>query len=264
MRHSIIRKDVKCNVKDTLSQCLRKAVTFSVLEIPIVDDNNVLRGVLDLSRIAYHVGELIGKFDKIKCADVSSSPKLTIAVKEDPPLLNVLKKMVENNTTVAYVVNKQGNKYEGLILLRDLLKVIVNNELGSLKMSSDFIVKRAALLGDDENLIQAIEILAHRNEPCGIVYNGYEVSSIMCLGEALSVSTSINVDNVEYYVVDQASRKPVFIDINDTLGKVVEMLNEHQVDMLIVDDEYKNIVGVLTVNKLASKILEILEAKGEG
>jgi len=264
MWYSIVKKDIKCSVKDTLSQCLRKAVTFSVLEIPIVDDNNVLRGVLNLNKIAYQVGELIGKFDKIKCIDVSSSPRLTIAIEEDPPLLSVLKRMVENNTTVAYVVNKPNNTYEGLILLRDLLKVIINNKLGSLRISGDFIVKRAALLGDDENLIQAIEILAHRNEPCGIVYDGYEVSSIMCLGEALSVSTSINVNNVEYYVVDQASRKPVFIDINDTLEKAIEMLNEYQVDMLIVSDEYGNILGVLTVNKLASKILEILEAKGEG
>jgi len=264
MWYSIVKKDIKCSVKDTLSQCLRKAVTFSVLEIPIVDDNNVLRGVLNLNKIAYQVGELIGKFDKIKCIDVSSSPRLTIAIEEDPPLLSVLKRMVENNTTVAYVVNKPNNTYEGLILLRDLLKVIINNKLGSLRISGDFIVKRAALLGDDENLIQAIEILAHRNEPCGIVYDGYEVSSIMCLGEALSVSTSINVDNVEYYVVDQASRKSVFIDINDTLEKAIEMLNEYQVDMLIVSDEYGNILGVLTVNKLASKILEILEAKGEG
>ena len=264
MWYSIVKKDIKCNVKDILSRCLRKAVTFSVLEIPIVDDNNVLKGVLNLNKIAYQVGEFIGKFDKIKCIDVSSPPRLIIAIEEDPPLLNVLRRMVKNNTTTAYIINKPDNTYEGLILLRDLLKIIVNDELSSLRISGDFIAKRAALLGDDENLVQAIEILAHRNEPCGIVYDGYEVSSIMCLGEALSISTSINVDNVEYYVVDQASRKPVFIGINDTLGRAVEMLNEHQVDMLIVNDEYGNILGVLTVNKLASKILEILEAKGEG
>ncbi len=260
MWRCVIKEDVKCFEDDTLAQCLQKATLFSIAEIPVVTSNNILKGIIELSSIAKSIGNILGKFDKIKCSEICTTPRLVITIDEDPPLNSIIQNMINNNVIVAPVIGPK-NLFRGVIILRELLKSLVNKKLYSQKITDDIISKRAALLGDDENLIQAIEILTHRGELCGIVYNGYEVSSMMCLTEALSVSTSMSIDNIENYLVEHASRKPVFIHINDSIGAAIDALNEHQVDMLIVKDNYDNVIGVIPIIKIALKLLKLL--KGE-
>ncbi|KUO81133.1 MAG: CBS domain-containing protein [Vulcanisaeta sp.] len=120
--------------------------------------------------------------------------EVLVTVRDNEPLLNVLRLMHGKNIGSVIVTNEEG-KVIGVFTERDLVRVVANNEDVNSLTVGDVMTKNIIVVETDASLIKAVHIMAKHNiRHLPVVDEGGKVVGIISIRDAAITLARLLVD----------------------------------------------------------------------
>lgn len=248
-------KDVYCRDNEKIVECISKAYDYSLLHMPLVKEDKLL-GLIDFYKLAGILGIVKDKFVELRCKDVLRLSVSNVSIKQQVGLQTLISTIVTGNYTSLGVKSDPGD-FTGTIMASDIASALVSNEeyLRSLKVK-DVYSRRVGIISDSFPLAEILRIIARRRQPCLIVFDGRDVSGILCLSDVLYLLSQFEVKPpIERMRADDFLKEPVKVDA-DTMLTDSTVLKGFKEPLLIIED--REVSGMLTaldvLDYIASRI----------
>lgn len=238
-----VYKDVYCRDNEKIVECISKAYDHSLLHIPLIKGDKLL-GLVDFYKLAGILGIVKDKFPELRCRDILRFSVSHVSVKQRAGFSTLISIIVDGKYTSLGVKSDPGD-FTGTVMASDIASVLVNSEeyFRDLRVR-DVYSRRVGIISDSFPLTDILRIIAKRRQPCLIVFDGHDVSGILCLSDVLYLLSQFEVKPpIERMYANEFLKESVRVDANTMLTDNT-VLKDFKEPLLIIEDE--EVSGILT------------------
>ncbi len=142
----------------------------------------------------------------------------------------------------------EGDTYLGLLSHRELLKKHVAYSYAKTKT---FVDKFMPSLSADDNLLKIINLMYQSGSRALPVFQDSKLLGFVHIKDVLKKAFD-EFELAKLKLSDIAS-EPILLSSDDTLGRALAMMREHNIKQVPVVDKNKNLLGILTLESLIDK-----------
>ena len=241
--NTYVYKDVYCRDNEKIVECISKAYDYSLLHIPLVKEDKLL-GLVDFYKLAGILGIVKDRFPELRCRDILRLSVSHVSVKQQTGFSTLISIIVDGKYTSLGVKSDPGD-FTGTVMASDIASILVNSEeyFRDLRVR-DVYSRRVGIISDSFPLTDILRIIAKRRQPCLIVFDGHDVSGILCLSDVLYLLSQFEVKPpIERMYADEFLKEAVKVDANTMLTDNT-VLRDFKEPLLIIENE--EVSGMLT------------------
>lgn len=141
--------DFIINENKQLQEALARFAVLNISSLAVVDDENVLSGVLSKRDYVNKVALYNKSNENIKVKDICTDGNNIILAKRTDSLETCMHKMLFKNIHHLLVVDEQDKKFIGMISMKDIIQELMKDKEETITRLTDFNLGKGAFFGSE-------------------------------------------------------------------------------------------------------------------
>lgn len=236
-------RDIYCVHDEKLADCISKAYDYSLLHMPLIEGGKLL-GLIDFYRLAGVLSLVKDRLPSLRCRDILKLTVTHVCVKRYSGFDILLATLSKGKYTSMGVENVEDNGYIGTIMASDIASVLAGTDHLSNVRVKEVYSRKIGIISTSFPVTEILKIIARRRQPCLIVFDGRDVSGILCLSDVLYLLSQFEAKPpLENMYAEDFLREPVKISADTRLNEST-ILKGFREPLLVLEDN--EISGMLT------------------
>jgi PAS domain S-box-containing protein len=233
-----------------------KLMSENNISCVVVVNNETIAGILTETDLLRKVSGQNKDFDKIRIAEIMSSPVMGIA--PELSVLEVSRIMKERNIRRLPVI--ENNRLVGIITQTDLVRVLTF--YGMWKDIGEIMSRNVAVIQKGETIADAAQIMNTRDVSCVVVLSGRDVVGILTERDMLKRIVAIKKDPTRTKVEDVMSWPVISVPADYSAFSSSRIMEQKHIRHLIVM-ENERLCGIVTQTDIFKAIKKKLQSDEE-
>ncbi|MFB6186702.1 MAG: CBS domain-containing protein [Halobacteriaceae archaeon] len=185
-------------------------------------------------------------------ADIATQEYLEVEAEDR---LGKVRSIFEEKNPKAVIVTEAGN-YEGIITQKQLLQSHIEDQTKAIAFAQP-----APKISRTENIRDVARMLVEGNTKVGPVFEGESLWGIIT-DDAILEAVLDNLDALS--VGDIYTKDPITIEEDETIGRIVNLMREHGISRLPVENENGYLTGVVTTHDIVDVVVRDMDKATTG
>jgi len=141
--------DFKINHDRPLQEAVLRFSALNISSLAVVDDNELLVGVLSKRDYINKVAALNKENNNLKVKDICTNSGNIIIAKKSDSLDNCMNKMLFKNIHHLLITDEKNKNFIGMISMKDIIQDLMKNKQETITRLTDFNIGKGAYFGSE-------------------------------------------------------------------------------------------------------------------